>query len=804
MNLTFSYNWLKEHVDYRSKPAELARLLSLSGVGVEHIRDFSKEWNKIVVGEVKSLAKHPGADKLTLAQVSIGKEEVKVVCGGINLRVGMLVALALPGARVKWHGGREEVELVETAIRGEKSFGMICASDEIGLEELLPSPAREILDLGWLKVKPGTPLAQALTNNDLWFEVEITTNRPDNLAILGMAREAAAVTKANTINKTQEQTGKILRSLLHLDKKTILPFEVKVHEPELCLRSSFCVLDNVKVGHSPMWLKWRLAAAGIRSINNIVDITNYVMLEYGQPMHVYDYDTLKGKRLEVRLARHGEKFLALDGKTYELSPNILVIADAEKAGCIAGIMGGESTGVKEKTTRLVFEAANWHPGFVRQESRLLNLRSDSLDRFEKGLAMETTILAVARAVELAQELAGAQICGPLIDIKGKSAKPKEIVFDPELANQIIGIKVATKEQVGVLERLGFRVQGSGRKFKVTVPYWRARDVQFDYDLVEEVARVYGYTNVPSVIPVGGLKGHPPSIELQLERLSKQFFKGLGLTEVYPYSLTSEKVLQPFNFDFANVLKVSNPLSEDYLYLRPSLLPSLVQITADNQEEFSSGQIFEIAKQYHSFKNNSFEDKKLGLAIWEEGDSGQSFYRLKGVLEALFKEYHLEVSFESNQDLYFHPGRQGKILVNNEVLGTFGELHQSIQQAFGLNRRVVLADLSFAILTRQAKLLPHYTPPPVFPSVKRDLAIIVSEKISYADITQAISAVDPLLKSWELFDVYRGEKVGVGKKSLALHLVFNNSQRTLTAEEVEQIMGRISATLKQKFNVVVRS
>ncbi len=801
MNLTFSYNWLKEYVDYHGKPEELARLLSLSGVNVEKMDDLSRRWENIVVAKIEKISRHPGADKLSLVDLNLGTEKRRVVCGGTNLREGMLVAYAKPGATIVDHKGTSIV-LEEVKIRGEKSPGMICASEEIGLSLMFPPKNRDIVDLSGIAVAPsaiktklGTPLAEVLTKNDVLFEVEITTNRPDAMAIIGIAREAAAVSKSSLKEKV----------LKKFTNKDVLPLEVVVRNPELCPRFQVIILDDITVAPSPWWMQWRLVAAGIRPINNLVDITNYVMLEYGQPLHVFDYDTLKGKKIEVRLARKGEQYLALNGKTYTFTPDMLIGLDAERPVDLLCVMGGELTGATPQTKRIVLQAANIDPVSVRRTSRLLGLRSEAVERFEKGLPPEATGPALDRAVQLVQELAGGQVRGSYIDVwKGVKTKSQTIVLDPNYTNQVVGVTVPVATQFGILQRLGFSVQRSGKKFKVTVPDFRARDVEFDYDLVEEVVRVYGYTNVPSRIPVGGLTGHPPSRELQMERLAKQFFKGAGFTEVYPYSLTSEKMLNLFGINSTTTLKVSNPLNEDYTCLRPSLLPSLTQIVAENQEEFASGAIFEIAKQYHPWRDNSFEEKRLAAALWDEGSGEQAFYSLKGALEALGKQLHINFKYEPSHEVYYHPGRQGRIMVGKEILGTFGELHPTISERFGLTRRLSLGDLSFATLVKGAELIPHYIPPPIFPPVKRDLALVVDQKVLYSELVAAMNLVDPLLKQIELFDVYRGGQVGAGKKSLAFHLNFWHESRTLTAEEIEHVVGRLTATLAQKFSAVIRS
>ncbi|MFH1193580.1 MAG: phenylalanine--tRNA ligase subunit beta [bacterium] len=506
MNILVSYNWLKEYLKTGLSPEEFASRVSLSGPSVERINyQEGADLDKIVVGKILNITKHPNADKLRLVEVDLGKKKVTVVCGGSNLQGGMKVAVALSGAKVKWHGEGELVELKPTEIRGVKSEGMICAAEEIGLGEQFPKKdEKEILDLSDLGAKPGALLAEALNLKDAIFDIEVTSNRPDMMSVVGIAREAGTILKSSfTMPKIAPLKG----------KDNGISLKIKNDEPELCLRYQAVVIEGVKVAPSPWWLKQKLASAGTRSINNIVDITNLVLWEMGQPLHAFDYEKLAGgserSRREVsivvRRAKKGEKIKALDGVEYKLAENYLLIADGKKPVAIAGVMGGELSGVTNGTKTIVLEAASFEPVSVRRTSRALNLRSESSNLFEKGLSTEATTAALARAAELVAQLAGGKIASKIFDLRSKEYKPRTVALSAEKANKIMGVELETEEMADILSRLGFSVSVKGGEIKAKAPYWREGDIAIEEDLIEEIARVYGYHRLPSVLP----SGYPP-------------------------------------------------------------------------------------------------------------------------------------------------------------------------------------------------------------------------------------------------------------------------------------------------------
>jgi phenylalanyl-tRNA synthetase beta chain len=800
MNLLVSYNWLKEYVKVKVSPQEFAKRLSLSGPSIERIHPQGEGLDKVVVGKILKVKPHPNADKLRVVETDLGEMTKDIVCGGSNLKEGQLVATALPGAMVKWHGVGEPVEIKVAAPRGVESYGMICGADEVGLINLYPKKEeREVVDLTSTGAKPGTPLKDALGLDDVIFDVEVTTNRPDAFSMVGMARETAAILKTPLLWKPAA-------SPKSQKKGAFLSLEVQVESKRLCPRYQAAVMRNVKVGPSPAWLKANLAASGIRSINNLVDITNFVMLELGQPMHVFDHAKLKGGRILVREAKTGESIKALDGNTYKLTSGQLVIADADRPIAVAGVMGGEETGVTGTTADIVFEAATFDAVSVRRTARALNLHSDSSLRFEKGLSTEQTSDALARAVALAAELAGAELAGPVVDARAAAYKPPVFPFRPAKASEMIGVDIPAAEMKRILTALGFGVSGPAAKWKVTVPYWRDHDIEGERDLGEEVARVYGYGNLPSIIP----EGVPPLTDtapaIVWEDRVKLALKGWGATEVMTYSFVSREMIENFGYEVTNALRLANPLTSDLEYMRTSLLPSMLQVIAKNQEEVAEGLAFELANVYLPKENDlPVEGPRLVVAAWSREADGSDFKKAKGLTWALLDEMGIH---ERRLERFtttgvWHPGRSGELRLGDTPAGVVGEIHPALLSKFGVERRVAIARLDFSVLLRFASRKMRYEPIPEFPPVKRDLAFTVDKDIEHATIKGKMLDADRLLRSADLFDIFEDGKLGHRKKSMAYHLVFAAPERTLTAEEVEAVMDRLRATLKKEFGAEIR-
>ena len=574
-----------------------------------------------ITAKILEITKHPNADKLKLVKLDAGKTKPTVVCGAPNIKVGQIVPLAVEGAKLQNPIGEgKSITVKKVVIREVESRGMMCSQKELGLGDdhtgimILPD-----------KTPLGKSLEEVLDLDDYILDIEITSNRPDAMSVVGLAREASAALKA----KFNWQAPKP-----NLQVSQEIPLKVEVEEPKLCPRYQAVVMTGVKVASSPLWLQMRLIQSGMRPINNLVDITNYLILELGRPLHVFDYEKLIGQKIIVRKAKRGEKILALDGKTYQLKPENLVIADGKSPVAIGGVMGGELSAATEKTKTIVFESAAFDPILIRKTARELNLHSASADLFEKNLHPQTTSEGILRAIELAQKLAGGKVASTIIDIypptqkinlysKSKSFglgggvyakkyQPTKISFDPASVKRHLGVEIPTEQIKKILESLGFEVSGA-KILNITVPYWRANDVLFEHDLIEEIARIHGYHNLPAQLPVGQIPVEPKDLSFFWEDTAKDILAGLGFSEVYNYSMVSKELLQKVKFPFKETIKISNPLNEEMAYLRTTLIARLLQNIADNIKNFSEQKIFELSNIYLPAKPNDLPDEQPKLA-----------------------------------------------------------------------------------------------------------------------------------------------------------------------------------------------
>ncbi len=805
MNILASYNWLKEYVSVKASPEEMARRVSLSGPGFERSYPQAPPFENMVVGVIETVKPHPNADRLRIAVTDVGDRKLEIVCGGSNLSEGMKVVVALEGATVRWHGEGDPIVLKPAEVRGVKSEAMICAASEIGLGEAFPHSANEIMDLSWCKAKAGTRLAKALDLDDTVFDIEVTTNRPDAFCMVGLAREIAAIMEGDFTWKEA-----VMPSLPKSAEP--LPLEVKVEEPQLCTRYQAVVMDGIEIGPSPWWMKNRLRMSGIRPINNVVDITNYVMLELGQPMHAFDYDRLKGPAIIVRRAKDGERIRLLDETVQELDKERLVIADAERAVAVAGVMGGEDSGVTDATTRIVFEAATFDPVSVRRTWRALNVQTDSSLRFEKGLPEDLTQAALARAVELCQKVACGKVAGKVHD--ERSVKPKKVrfAFRPERAEALIGVKIPASRMVKILKSLGFGVikkptiKRGKPIYDVEVPYWRVRDIESERDFAEEVARIYGYENLPSVLPGGRLPVRPVDPVLSAEDDAKRFFWAAGLTEMINYSFVSRRMLERAKFDPAICPRLENPLTSDFEFMRPSLIPGTLSVIADNEGLFQSGDVFEVSNIYIADDQGLPEERASVLvASYGPWSDDRLFRKVKGFLDAYLAHAARPVRFSriTPGPGLWHPGRAVDIYVGDTAIGTMGELHPAILESFGIDGHVCTAEFDLSVLVGSEPEKRSYEPIPQFPPARRDLAFVVPDPVEYAKVEEAMSGASDLLAQIELFDVYRDRRIGEGNKSFAVHLSFQHPERTLTAEEVDKEIEAVMGALKEAVGAELR-
>lgn len=807
MNSLISYDWLKEYVDLgKIAPDEFAKRMSLSGPAVEKIIPQGADLERIVVGRVQEVRPHPNADKLRLAMVDIGKGEatssVQIVCGGSNLKEDQWVAVALVGAKVRWHGEGDLIELQPAEIRGVKSEGMICAANEIGLFDAFPHAEREILDLGiaipGMKMKAGTPIADVLgLSSDVVMDVEVTSNRVDAMGMVGMAREASAILNRPFIWKKASSIPK--------PKGKGTPCPVTVNAKTLCPRYMAVRIDGIQVGPSPWWLKRRLMSAGLNSINNIVDITNFVMLELAQPMHAFDANMIQ-KGITVRMARQGEKIHALDGKDHELDDSMLVIADVAAPVAVAGIIGGQASGVASNTTSIILEAATFDSVSIRRTARALNIQTDAQLRFEKGLSVQAPPDALARAVELVLELAGGTVSSSVVDVMAKRYTPQSFSISSDEIESLIGVPLPQKEMIGILRRLGFQVSTSGKKIKAVVPWWRDHDIELARDLVEEVARVYGYAAIPPVVPVG-LAPRPIQPELFWEDRLRDISKGAGLIETYSYSFVSKELMQKAGYDPGMMLHIQNPLTVEYEVMRTTLLPSLLQAASDNREREVEMRLFEVANVYYptgsGWKDLPAERAELGaLFVGME----EPWRHAKGYVEHLFESCGLKnISWRRLEtDSFWHPGRTVQAFIDGELIATLGAVSPAIAERFKLEKPVALVDLAIKTLVERATIAKRYVSLSPFPPAKRDLAIVVDARTEYDDIARAIYGFDPMIQSVEWFDTYMGKNLPSGKKSVAMHLTFSSPERTLESADVDRLMEGITLALKESFTAEIRA
>lgn len=818
------YSWLKEYVWVPKNPHELARQLSLYGPSVERVEAVRHEFTKVVIGEIISIARHPKADKLQVAMVRDGSgAPLRIVCGAPNIKVGQKVPLALVGATLP--GG---IRVGRREVRGVTSEGMLCSARELGIHDD---------HLGILILHPESKIGAHLSDlgnlNDYILEVEPTTNRPDISSVIGVAREVSAI------------TGKPLKHLARQgESKKVYscPLIVKVLNRKLCSRFMAVLIKDVSVGASPWWMQERLARAGIRPINSVVDITNYVLLEYCQPLHAFDADKL-GNTIIVREAGQGETILALDGRTYHLKSNHLVVADAKKPVSIAGVMGGEATAVTADTVNVVLECANFDPVSIRRTSRELQLFSDSSRLFEKGLSEESPTLALSRAIELVHKICGGNHSA-IADIRAKRYRSVIVKFPLSHLSKVLGLSIPPPTIKRLLKRLGFSVLGQRATLRVTVPYWRDHDVSAPEDLVEEVARLYGYHKFTPLLPeisafnlVSRLQRTSKKTPYEKSRLSKRGVTGLtlvdelddffqedklrhslaamGFTEALSYSFVRESWLKAMAYPSSRALKISNPLTNDLVFLRPSLLPSLAAMVEANLAHREEIKIFEIGKIYLPGKNYGRglehyreEPVFLGGVITRTGTTAEELYRLvKGVVESLYyKNVNSRGVIQEEPVKSRPPFADGLSAVLRQTNvrngGAFGILDSVFLQSFGVNQVVVAFELPLSLFMKSYSH-PAYRPPPKFPAVKRDISLAISPNVRYTDLVKIMKSSTPLLESVDLFDIYYDEKLGDSMYSCAMHLIYRASDRTLSAAEVEQAEATMINLLKLKFGVTPR-
>jgi len=801
-----SYKWLTQFVEIPKAftPLDVANRLTASTVEVEGISQQTESLAGIVVGEVTALAKHPNADKLSLVTVADSHTSHKVVCGGVNLRVGMKVALAKVGAKVRWHGQGDWVELKPATIRGEDSNGMICAGSELELAEMFPGGERDIADLSALPAAAGTPLAEALGRNDAIIEIDnkSMTNRPDLWGHYGLARELAALYQ---VPLTPYEAPKIKAS--HSQK-----LSVNVVDRQLCPRYLGVVLNNIKVGPSPDWLAQRLTAVGMRPINVIVDITNYVMLELGQPMHAFDWKEIAGGAITVEPAKAGEQFTTLDGVVRTLDDQMLLIRDSKRAVALAGVMGGQNSEIAPNTKSILFEAATFAAANIRRTSIKLGLRSESSSRFEKGLDPALAELAIRKAVALTLELVpGAKVVSRVADEPATPAKPIDVTVAVDLINRRVGITMVAEEMVGILTRLGFGVKATKKGvLTVRVPSWRATgDVSIAEDVIEEIARVHGYDTIVPVLPTIAVEPPQPNRTRQIERQIKNLLAGApGLTELSRYTFISRNLAAQFGLPAEELIALKNTLSTDHEVLRSTLVPTMVSYISDSLRFANTARVFELSRVFQQRPGTDrrglssdvmlpYQGYRLTMAITAPSNA-EPFFAVKGIVEFICDRLNIDWYFAaptSPLPLWAEPGRTTGLFIRGTFAGLVTELKRSVGRVSGVDQPIGMAELDFDLLAAAVSDNRTYQLAPKFPSSVRDIAMVADSSVTWGEIKKTIkTAGAPLVSAIELFDIYVGDTIKAGQRSLACHVTYSASDHTLTTEEIAAAEQRIETQL----------
>ncbi len=799
-----SLNWLKDYVDIPMDLKDLVNLLTMGGLEVEEVSRVGEGFEKVIVGEIESIQRHPNADRLSWVKVKTGQENLSIVCGATNIKEGQKVPLALVGAKLP-----NGMEIKRSKIRGVMSEGMLCSEIELGLGE----DASGIMILS-PDLPVGSDLGEALGLKDVILNLSITPNRPDCLCVIGVAREIAALTHQRV--KYPEI------SLPECGEEIHQRTSVTLLDPDLCPRYVVRMIEGVKIGPSPLWMKNRLEKVGIRSINNVVDVTNYVMMEYGQPLHAFDFELLEEGRIVVRRAEEGETFFTLDGVKRTLSKGMLMICDGVKPVAIAGVMGGLNSEIKEDTKIVLLESAYFSPMENRWTSKQLGLETEAAYRFGRGIDYGGCVISANRAAQLIQELAGGRIVEGVIDAYPKVIKPNPIRLRVKRIHQVLGTEIPAEKAKDYLKSLELDItEGNGEYFMVHPPSFR-RDLEREIDLIEEIARMDGYGNIPTTLPQGAPSGEERSKELLIEKKVIDLLIHQGYHEVITYSFTS-----PTSCDFIGLppddprrkqIRILNPLTEDFSVMRTSLIPGLLEVARYNLSRKNLNlKFFELKKVFlHQEGEKLPKEVKVltGLAMgmdqephWAYPPRPIDFYDIKGALESLFEELQIKrIGFKRAEDIpYLHPGKASRVFIEEKEVGALGEVHPDVLNHYGIPERVYLFEIDFEELVRRAGGAKWFQPLPKFPDVFRDLSVVVGEEVEAEKIGEAIWGLrDPLMKEVRLFDVYQGPPIPKGKKGVSYRIRYQAPDRTLTDEEVNQFHEKVILQLREVFGAELRS
>lgn len=798
-----SVEWLKEYADIQVPVMELADRLTMTGSKVETVESKGNDIKNVVVGKILEIKKHPDADKLVVTKVDVGDKILQIVTGANNIKENDIVPIAKDGSELP--GG---IHIKTGKLRGIESCGMMCAVTELGLSlERYPDQ----IEMG-IMILPkemekdlGKDIVEALGIGEDIIDFEITPNRPDCLSIEGLGRETAATLQVPFLNPRKN-----IDEMKVENKDNIEGLTVKIEAPDLCYRYIGRVVKNVKIGPSPEWMVRRLEACGMRSINNIVDITNYVMLELGQPMHAFDINSIEGKAITVRRAKVNEKITTLDDEERELTEDMLVIADSKKPVAVAGVMGGQNSEIESDTETVVFESAVFYKGSVRKTAKKLGLRTEASSRYEKGLSPENAERAINRAVELVELLGAGKAIDGKIDVYPTKQKENVIALNVERINGLLGTNIEKEEMLEIFDKLELKKDGDN----IIPPYFR-QDIEGIADLAEEVLRFHGYDTLGSTLihaesTVGG-----KNKKQKLEDTLRAVLVDRGLSEIYTYGFINEKDLDKVNLPKESILRaqtvsIQNPLSEDYTIMRTTTVPSMMATVSYNynQKNKEVG-LYDISRTYRDEAGSiekgelPVENNILTIAIYGENDD---YYTLKGIVENVIEAAQIaryDIARETENTMY-HPGRCAVMKVGKDVIATFGEVHPILLNNYGVGTKVLLAEVDIDKLVKYGRTNKKYTPIPKFPAVERDIAITVPEEVEVGQIEKIIQKrAKKALESAKLFDVYRSEKLGVGKKSVAYSLTFRDVNKTLNDEEINTIMNGIIVDLENNLGAELR-
>ena len=798
--MLISLNWLKQYVDIKESVEEIANALTMIGQEVEAIDIQGKDLGNVVIGQIVEFDKHPNSDRLTLLKVNVGEEEpLQIICGATNHKLNDKVVVAKIGAVLPGN-----FKIKKSKIRDVESFGMLCSEAELGL-------AKE--SEGIIILPEDAPIGKEYREyaglNDVIFELEITPNRPDCLSHIGIAREVAAYYN----RKVKYPVIEIAETIESVN--TVI--KVNIEDKERCKRYLGRVIKNVKIKESPEWLKTRIRAMGLNPINNVVDVTNFVMFEYNQPMHAFDLDKVEGN-ITIRAAKENEEITTLDGVERVLKNGELVIADDEKAIAIGGVIGGQNTQIDSDTKNIFVEVAYFTPENIRRESRDLGIFTDSAYRNERGMDIENLAVVMNRAVSLLAEVAEGEVLSEVIDKYVEKPKRAEISLNLEKLNKFIG-KNLTYEEVGkILTHLDIELKPLGDGTTLLIPPSYRADLTRPADIYEEVIRMYGFDNIEAKMPVMSIESGEENTNFKISRIVREILKELGLNEVINYSFIPKFTKELFNFG-EEVIEIKNPLSEDMAVMRPTLLYSLIANVRDNINRNQTDlKLFEISKTFKKLGEGqnglAIEDLKIALILsgreeknlWNQSKSDYNFYDLKGYLEFLLERLNVTkyslTRLTNNKN--FHPGASAEIKIGEDVIGVLGELHPNLVNYFGIKReKVFFAELNLTSLLKYIKIKVNYETISKYPEVLRDLAITLDKSVLVGEMVKEIKKKVNLIEKIDIFDVYSGDKIDKDKKSVAMSIVLRDKNRTLTDEDIDKAMTAILELIKDKYNGEIR-